>query len=82
MHHQCSSNKQIQLLVGHNKLKSYVGQIFEHFFFFNLSYEDRNYRSFQKDGASAHTACNSVSALGNLSGHQLVYLRGLLVNTI
>ena len=29
---------------------------FLHNFFENLSYEDRNYGSFQKDGATAHTA--------------------------
>jgi hypothetical protein len=55
MRHQCSSNKQASFLSDTINLKGTLDKSL-HNFFFNLSYEDRHCGSFQKDGATVHTA--------------------------
>jgi hypothetical protein len=48
----------------------------------NFSVEDNNYRFFQQDGATAHSACKSLALWNAFWDRNLVFLCGLLRHLI
>lgn len=51
--------------------KRYSGQIFAPFLE-NLNDDERGYTFFQQGGVTNHTACNSMAALLNIFGDQII----------